>query len=98
MKEYHFYSIAPLNLTKLGQLYNLNEDRNWISNASYDLDGNIISASVSYFNTLGKATQSQSWDIKTGKVWASEVRYDGWQPVFSTLSSPEYTDTNQTLY
>ena len=54
--------------------YNLNEDRNWITSTSYDLNGNITSTGVSYFNLLGKATQSHSLDLKTGKIWVNEVR------------------------
>ena len=69
--------------------YNLNEDRNWITSTSYDLNGNITSTGVSYFNLLGKATQSHSLDLKTGKIWVNEVRYDEFgRPVFNTLSAP----------
>jgi RHS repeat-associated protein len=73
----------------VGNPYNLNENLNWISSNSYDLAGNLTSAGVSYFNTLGKGTQSQSLDIKTGEIWANEVRYDEFgRPIFSTLSAP----------
>lgn len=72
-----------------GSPYVGNEALNWVSNSSYDLSGNLTSSGVSYFNTLGKATQSHSLDIKTGKIWVNEVRYDAFgRPVFSTLSAP----------
>lgn len=69
--------------------YNLNENLNWISSSTYDLSGQLTSAGISYFNILGKATQSHSLDIKTGKIWANEIRYDIFgRPVFSSLSAP----------
>jgi RHS repeat-associated protein len=73
----------------IGNPYNGNENSNWISSNSYDLVGNLTSAGVSYFNNLGKGKQSHSLDIKTGKIWANEVRYDEFgRSVFSTLSAP----------
>jgi len=73
----------------IGNPYNLNENLNWVSSSSYDLSGRLTSSGISYFNTLGKGTQSHSLDIKTGKIWANEVRYDEFgRPVFGTLSAP----------
>ncbi len=73
----------------IGEAYNLNENRNWIASSSYDLSGRLTSSEIGYYNSLGKATQSQSLDIKTGKVWASEIRYDEYgRPAFSSLSAP----------
>ena len=35
------------------------------------------------------STQSLSWDVLTGRVWASEVRYDSFgRPALGTLSAP----------
>lgn len=62
---------------------------NWVSSISYDLSGQTLSKGLSYFNDLGKSTQSQSWDVLTNRVWASEVRYDSFgRPVLGTLSAP----------
>ncbi|WP_272149613.1 RHS repeat domain-containing protein [Tenacibaculum aiptasiae] len=75
-----------------GSPYAGNEALNWVSSSTYDLSGNLTSSGVSYFNTLGKATQTHSLDIKTGKIWVNEVRYDAFgRPVFSTLSAPTGT-------
>ncbi|WP_445716943.1 RHS repeat-associated core domain-containing protein [Flavobacterium sp.] len=64
-------------------------DKNWVSSISYDLSGQTLSKGVSYFDVLGKGTQSLSWDVLTGRVWASEVRYDSFgRPVLGTLSAP----------
>ena len=64
-------------------------DRNWVSSISYGLNGQTISKGVSYFDVMGKSTQQQSWDILTNRVWASEVRYDGFgRAVLQTLSAP----------
>ena len=83
--------IVPENtyMDVVGTPYNGNEHLNWVASTSYDVSGNLTSSGIAYFNTLGKATQSQSLDIKTGKIWASEVRYDAFgRPTFNTLSAP----------
>ncbi|MBC7525143.1 MAG: hypothetical protein H7239_11975, partial [Flavobacterium sp.] len=64
-------------------------DRNWTSSVSYDFSGATISKGVNFFNEFGKATQQQSWDVLTQRVWASEIRYDYFnRPVLQTLSAP----------
>ncbi|AXT52108.1 RHS repeat-associated core domain-containing protein [Aquimarina sp. BL5] len=68
-------------------------DKNWVSVNSYGITENIIGnfkgASVSYYDDLGKGTQSQTFDPKEKKTWASEVRYDHQgRPALSTLSAP----------
>ncbi|CAM1365467.1 hypothetical protein TSEDIMI_20187 [Tenacibaculum sediminilitoris] len=83
--------IVPENIYDVvkGVPYMENEALNWISSSSYDLSGNLTSSGVAYFNTLGKATQSHTLDIKTGKIWTNEVRYDAFgKTTFSTLSAP----------
>ncbi|MBV7269074.1 RHS repeat domain-containing protein [Winogradskyella luteola] len=68
-------------------------DTNWISSINYDFTGKTIGKSVGFFNTLGKATQSQSWDLLTDKVWNSQVLYDAQgRAVFQTLSAPHGYD------
>ena len=48
-----------------------------------------MSKSVGFFNTLGKATQSQNWNILSGKVWATQVMYDfQGRLAFESLSAP----------
>ncbi|WP_405206218.1 RHS repeat-associated core domain-containing protein [Aquimarina sp. LLG6339-5] len=68
-------------------------DKNWVSVNSYGITenvvGNFIGASVSYYDDLGKGTQSQTFDTKAKKIWASEIRYDSQgRPALSTLSAP----------
>jgi len=64
-------------------------DLNWVSSIRYDLKGTTIGKSVNYFNSLGKSTQSQSWDLATQKIWNSETRYDyQGRPALQTLSAP----------
>ena len=67
-------------------------DKNWISTISYDLNGQTLSKGVSYFNDLGKSTQGQSWDVLTNKIWANQTLYDyQGRPAFQSLSAPKGT-------
>lgn len=67
----------------------VSQDRNWVSSINYDFSGATISKGVSYFNILGKAVQQQNWDVLTGRVWASEIKYDYFnRPALQTLSAP----------
>ncbi|WP_431165684.1 RHS repeat domain-containing protein [Tenacibaculum halocynthiae] len=62
---------------------------NWVSSISYNISGETLSKSVGFFNTLGKPTQSQSWDVLSKKVWGSETLYDyHGRPALQTLSAP----------
>jgi len=62
--------------------------KNWNSNCTYDIEGNLTASSVAYFNDLGKPIQSQQLDLKTGKVWASETQYDtAGRPAFKTFGA-----------
>jgi RHS repeat-associated protein len=68
-------------------------DKNWVSSIGYDFSGATISKGVNFFNVLGMATQQQSWDVLTQRVWATEVRYDYFnRPVLQTLSAPINSD------
>ena len=79
----------PIVEEPIGKCYNQYENLNWISNCTFDLSGRLTSSGVSYFNSLGKATQSQSTDIKTGRIWASQTLYDfQGRPAFQSLSAP----------
>jgi RHS repeat-associated protein len=67
----------------------LSGGRNQVGSVSFDLSGSPIGKGRSYFNDLGKGTQSLSWDVLTGKVWASETLYDRHgRPALQTLSAP----------
>ncbi len=70
-------------------------DKNWTSVNRYDVNGKVIGASVGFYDNLGRATQSQSFDPKTGKNWASEILYDQLgRPALQTLSAPISTNSN----
>lgn len=70
-------------------------DKNWISSISYNFSGVTISKGVSFYNDLGKATQQQSWDALTHRIWASETRYDSFGRVaLQTLSAPFIETSN----
>jgi YD repeat-containing protein len=62
---------------------------NWTSFITYDLAGHTISKGLNFFNGSGKTTQKQKWDVITGSIWNSEVRYDNFnRPALTTLSAP----------
>ncbi len=64
-------------------------DRNWVWSINYDADGTIIGNDINYFDALGKASQNQSIDTKTGKIWAGQILYNSeGMPAFQTLSAP----------
>ncbi|CAL2064872.1 RHS repeat-associated core domain-containing protein [Tenacibaculum sp. 190524A05c] len=68
-------------------------DKNWISVNTYGITenpvGNLTGASVSYYDDLGKITQSQTFNKKERKTWASEIRYDAQgRPAVNTLTAP----------
>ncbi|WP_417921358.1 RHS repeat-associated core domain-containing protein [Christiangramia marina] len=66
---------------------------NLLYEASYRVDGTKVSSGVSYYNNMGKLTQSQQWDIASDTVWASGVYYDSYgRAVLNTLSAPVGTD------
>ncbi|HEX8269339.1 MAG TPA: RHS repeat-associated core domain-containing protein [Flavobacterium sp.] len=82
-------SVVPFLLHAQESVPEVSNDRNWVSSISYDFAGQTMAKGVSYFNSLGKATQQQSWDILSDRSWASEIRYDYLgRPVLQTLSAP----------
>ena len=91
MRNYHFLLLL-LSFSAFSQVEEVpivNNDKNWVSSISYNLAGQTLSKGVSYFDVLGKGTQSQSWDVLKNRVWASEVRYDSFgRAVLATLSAP----------
>ncbi|KAA1246527.1 RHS repeat domain-containing protein [Aquimarina sp. RZ0] len=65
------------------------DDKNWINTRSFDITGKAIGQTHAYFDELGKATQTFSWDFKSKKIWANETRYDHQgRPALHTLSAP----------
>ncbi|WP_411032061.1 RHS repeat domain-containing protein [Spongiimicrobium sp. 3-5] len=64
-------------------------NRNWSSVESFDVNGTVKSRSVSFFDELGKAQQTQSKDMLTNKIWATQTLYDyQGRAALSTLSAP----------
>lgn len=63
--------------------------RNWSSVETFDVNGNVKSRSVSFFDELGKIQQVQTKDILTNKIWADQTLYDyQGRAALSTLSAP----------
>jgi len=74
------------------------ENMNWIKSKAFNINGAIIANSKVYFDELGKGIQSQSVDIKTGHIWASQTMYDEQgRPGLQTLSAP-INNTGEFLY
>lgn len=65
------------------------EPWNTVLTIGYNAAGEGISKNKVYYDDLGKQIQSQSLDILTNRVWASEAKYDDFgRPVIQTLSAP----------
>ncbi|QKX03540.1 hypothetical protein HN014_00960 [Aquimarina sp. TRL1] len=68
---------------------NIREPWNTITTTTYDVQEQVKGKNKTYFNTLGKLTQSQSVDPKTKKTWASQILYDRQgRPALQTMSAP----------
>ncbi len=77
----------------------LDGDKNWVMAKTYDNAGILTSASVGYYDCLGKPTQNQSRDFDTNRTWASEVRYDyQGRPALQTYSAPLAGTSNDFQY
>ena len=65
------------------------KSENYNTACSYDIKGNLKSQSIGYYDDLGKGTQSQSLDMKTGKLWLNQTLYDSkGRAAFQSLSAP----------
>uniref|UniRef100_UPI00388EAFC8 DUF6443 domain-containing protein n=1 Tax=Arcticibacter sp. TaxID=1872630 RepID=UPI00388EAFC8 len=65
------------------------EDLNYVTNKSYDDDGNVIAETRSYYDNAGTPLQTQAKNIVAGQVIASQPVYDALsRPVISTLAAP----------
>ncbi|CAM1340655.1 RHS repeat-associated core domain-containing protein [Tenacibaculum amylolyticum] len=72
---------------------------NWTKSYTYDRDGRLIGASKGYFDDLGKVKQSQSYDIRKKRIWATETRYDNkGRPRLSTLGAPITNEISQVSF
>jgi len=84
-----FGSQANNGCTNLSPLAVTDNNKNWVWSINYDPKGTIIGNSINYFGDLGKGSQTQSIDIKTGKIWANQTLYDSeGMPAFQTLGAP----------
>ena len=87
-KTYFFGCMICLMLKAQGQTVS-DTDKNLVSTTTYDISGTVKSAGVSYYDVLGKPGQTQTFDIKTGKIWATQIIYDTHgRPALQTLSAP----------
>ena len=55
---------------------NFNSNVNHIYTESFDVNGNMIAKSGSYYNGFGKSTIIYNWDKETNRVWGTETKYD----------------------
>ncbi|AUC77565.1 RHS repeat domain-containing protein [Olleya sp. Bg11-27] len=75
------------------------EDMNWLISRSYDIQGSMVSNSKAYFDELGKNTQNQVVDLKTGKTWVNSTLYDvQGRAALQTLSAPVVIDNGTFSY
>lgn len=78
-----------VNLEAQDQFNNLAADRNWSSLETFDVNGQVKSRSVSFFDALGRSQQIQSKDQLTGRVWTTQTLYDyHGRAALTTLSAP----------
>lgn len=89
-KLFVILSFILMSLSGIGQ--NTEErGKNVIREKSYLLDGTTkIGDKASYFNYFGNKIQSQSWSVKTDRVWVTDYKYDNLgRPVLTSLSAPK---------
>ncbi|CAH0336553.1 hypothetical protein FVB9288_02259 [Flavobacterium sp. CECT 9288] len=61
----------------LGDFIVLSDSTNhWTHQTSYDINGNIINSSRTFFDDLGKSDVSLSKDFQNNKVWGTETIFD----------------------
>lgn len=73
--------------------YLLVSNFNWSHSVSYDVQGNIINISRTYFDDLGAPNVSLSKDVMNNKTWRCEVIYDNFGRI-SQSSFPTITPNN----
>lgn len=63
--------------------------KNYLRSAEYDIDAKIKQNSITYYDVLGRALQSQSLDPNTGQLWATQTLYDSeGRPALSSFGAP----------
>ncbi|NAS32835.1 hypothetical protein GTQ40_17790 [Flavobacteriaceae bacterium R38] len=73
------------------------ENYNWIATKAYNLNNTLQTSSKAYFDELGKPLQTQSWNVKTDSIWATQQLYDvQGRNILQTFSAPIGTGTNFT--
>ena len=65
------------------------ENRNTITNLSYDVSNTLKAGNKSYFDEIGKLEQTQFWDVKSDSIWASATLYEEFgRPALQTMMAP----------
>ncbi len=69
-------------------------NQNWNKEITYDLDGSVVSYSISYSDHFGRPIQTQTKNIEENKIFVSETLYDNLgKAVLTTLPAPsQYCD------
>ncbi|MCC9070893.1 RHS repeat-associated core domain-containing protein [Flavobacterium sp. F-65] len=103
-----FYNIEaspPLTTTaSLNVIKDLNEgsellipndySNNWIHAVSYDIKGQVIGQSRSYFDDLGKSDVTLSKNYVTNQIWGTETTYDDFaRPDRTSFIAPSPLDS-----
>ncbi|WP_417859356.1 RHS repeat-associated core domain-containing protein [Xanthomarina gelatinilytica] len=67
-----------------------NLNKNWVSSINYNIYGETIAKSISFFNDGGKPIENQRWDKKNNKIWTSKTFYDQYNRVaLNTFEAPQ---------
>ncbi len=93
----HSITLGPGFIVPAGSTFNArilitsecNDFVNWTEQIAYDQNGQPISDGRSYQDGFGKTILSESIDLLSGKVWASQPLYDNLNnPSASTMPAP----------
>ena len=74
---------------------------NWIYTRTFNGEGNAecheLGQSITYFDNLGRAVQTQSKDYTNNKVWVTQTIFDRFgRPAITTLPAPKAVDAGDT--
>ncbi len=73
----------------LPDILDLDTNLNWSYSRTYDRSGKVASESLNYMDNLGRTTQSQTRDINTLEIYASQTLYDAFgRAGLQTLPAP----------
>ncbi|MFY7669751.1 RHS repeat domain-containing protein [Tenacibaculum sp. MEBiC06402] len=88
---------TQISLTQNTEKKVTDSDKNWVSVNAFDITGKVIAANVQFFDNMARLNQTQSFDTKTGKNWASVILYDRHgRSAIQTLSAPISFNTDFT--